>query len=105
MLDHQATLLLPGARLARAAAIAALPFLPVGAANAVELPEGLAFTPEMRRAYFQVVPYCTEDAARLCSSVPPGDGRVTRCVIDHLPELSPVCRQKIEEKLLDLLPK
>merc|ERR1712070_263462 len=36
---------------------------------------------------------CTEDIARLCKDVTPGEGRINRCLQDHLKEIqSPVCK-------------
>lgn len=73
-------------------------------ALAQKVPDDFEITPAIRGAYFAIVPYCREDAERLCSDVRPGNARVTRCVIEHLEELSSPCKEKVSEKLLELFP-
>lgn len=57
-------------------------------------------TPEMREAFNEARPYCEEDAAKLCRWTIPGGGRVVKCMVEHVEELSPTCQQKIS----DLIP-
>jgi hypothetical protein len=38
---------------------------------------------------------CLADDQRLCSSVTPGGGRIKQCMLDHVDELSEVCRSAI----------
>jgi hypothetical protein len=38
---------------------------------------------------------CGSDVAQFCSQLQPGGGRLWSCVKQHLPELSPSCRQLV----------
>jgi hypothetical protein len=38
---------------------------------------------------------CKPDAEKLCKGVPPGQGRIARCLVEHKSELSAGCREKI----------
>ena len=40
---------------------------------------------------------CKADAANLCKDVRPGEGRVLSCLAEKKDQVSPACRQKIEE--------
>jgi len=40
---------------------------------------------------------CTADAKKFCSGVRPGQGRVYRCMESHQAELSPACRERMEQ--------
>jgi hypothetical protein len=53
-----------------------------------------------------VMDTCRGDYHRICPRVVPGDGRVTRCLLDHEMELSPPCLQtlKIASAVEDCLP-
>jgi len=73
-------------------------------ALAQKVPEDFEITPDVRAAYFEIAPYCGADAARLCSDVRPGNARVTRCVIEHVDELTSPCKEKVSEKLQELFP-
>ena len=41
---------------------------------------------------------CHTDAEKFCHEVKPGQGRIIRCMKEHKSELSPECRERIEEK-------
>jgi hypothetical protein len=56
-------------------------------------------TPEMRAAFEEALPYCEADAAKFCSSVVPGGGRIAKCMLEHLEDLSPICQEKIQEAI------
>lgn len=56
-------------------------------------------TPEMRAAFEEALPHCEADAAKFCSSVAPGGGRIVKCMLEHIEELSPTCQQKLQEAL------
>lgn len=36
---------------------------------------------------------CAQDAAKFCSKVKPGEGRMARCLDEHQAELSPACKK------------
>src|SRR5215470_5840612 len=38
---------------------------------------------------------CTEDVARLCMGIVPGEGRIKACVMDKLSQLSPDCTKAL----------
>jgi hypothetical protein len=40
---------------------------------------------------------CKADAEKVCKGVQPGEGRVLRCLVEKKDQVSPACRQKIEE--------
>jgi hypothetical protein len=40
---------------------------------------------------------CTADAKKFCNNVSPGQGRLRGCMQAHLKELSPACRERIEQ--------
>ena len=42
---------------------------------------------------------CVNDAAKFCRDVQPGGGRVGRCLIEHITELSPECRLALSQQL------
>lgn len=54
-------------------------------------------TPEMQQAFNEARPFCEDDAARFCRGVIPGGGRIVKCMFEHIEDLSPACRQKIQE--------
>jgi hypothetical protein len=58
-----------------------------------------SITPEMREAFDEARPYCEEDAAKFCRWTVPGGGRVVKCMVEHIEELSPTCQQKIVEMI------
>ena len=35
---------------------------------------------------------CAADAKKFCSNVPPGEGRIYKCMMSHQAELAPACR-------------
>ena len=39
---------------------------------------------------------CTEDAAKFCKDVQPGEGGIVQCLRDHDRELSALCRDKVK---------
>ena len=42
---------------------------------------------------------CAQDAAKFCAKVKPGEGRLARCLDEHMAELSPACKKnRIEMK-------
>jgi hypothetical protein len=43
-----------------------------------------------------IVNSCRPDYHRICSDVPPGDGRAARCLLDHQAELSPNCLKTLK---------
>lgn len=43
-----------------------------------------------------IVSSCRPDYHRICSAVPPGDGRAAHCLLDHQAELSPNCLQTLK---------
>ena len=40
---------------------------------------------------------CKPDAEKLCKETPKGPGNMIRCLVSHKADLSPSCRQKIDE--------
>ncbi len=40
---------------------------------------------------------CSEDVAKFCKDVQPGEGRIAKCLKEHEQELSPTCKQHIAE--------
>lgn len=36
---------------------------------------------------------CAQDAEKFCANVKQGEGRIARCLEEHMAELSPVCKQ------------
>ena len=40
---------------------------------------------------------CRADAEKFCKGVPPGHGNIARCMKQHEAELSPACKERIEE--------
>jgi hypothetical protein len=42
---------------------------------------------------------CRYDVARFCSDVPPGQGRVARCLGRHRSDLSPVCSDQLRKAM------
>src|SRR5512144_1861051 len=38
---------------------------------------------------------CQDDAMKLCKDVPPGGGRIYRCLKEHESDLSPACKEKL----------
>lgn len=38
---------------------------------------------------------CKPDIAHFCSAVAPGGGRIKACMKEHLPELSPPCKEAL----------
>jgi hypothetical protein len=40
---------------------------------------------------------CTPDAKKFCATVSPGQGRLRDCMQAHLQELSPACRERLEQ--------
>jgi hypothetical protein len=40
---------------------------------------------------------CAEDLANFCKDVRPGGGRIISCLKEHESELTPVCKDKLEE--------
>jgi len=42
---------------------------------------------------------CKADREKFCKDVPRGDGRIKQCMKEHYKDLSPVCQQKLDEKM------
>jgi hypothetical protein len=40
---------------------------------------------------------CQDDALRLCKDIRPGGGRIISCLMEHMNELSPECKTKVEK--------
>ncbi len=38
---------------------------------------------------------CSDDAAKLCKGVKPGEGRIVNCLKEHKDQLSPACKEHI----------
>jgi hypothetical protein len=73
-------------KLVRSSAITGL-MLSATAALAGDLPPGVADN---------VMTSCRPDLHRVCAYVVPGDGRATRCLLDHETQLSPVCLKAVK---------
>jgi hypothetical protein len=65
-------------------AVAALAF--AGAAQAQGLPAGISAA-------------CTADYQKLCSKVPPGGGRVLKCIVAHMEEVAETCKSALKAQL------
>ena len=42
-------------------------------------------------------PLCTADVQKYCSDVPPGGGRIQRCLHEHEAEISKECRARLDD--------
>ena len=40
---------------------------------------------------------CAADAKKFCANVPPGEGRIYKCMMGHRAELAPACRDGMEK--------
>ncbi len=40
---------------------------------------------------------CKEDRKKFCGDIKPGEGRIYECLVQHLNELSPDCKNRIEK--------
>lgn len=53
---------------------------------------------QIKKEKFQdFVQACKADEEKLCSDIKPGQGRITRCLKQHEGELSPECKEKMEQ--------
>ena len=50
---------------------------------------------QVRARFNEVKEACRDDAARFCSNVPPGRGRVAVCLHEHAGDLSNACRAQL----------
>jgi cysteine rich repeat protein len=52
---------------------------------------------EMKKKIHDFVQACKEDKKKLCNDVKPGGGRILQCLKQHEGELSPACKEKMEQ--------
>ena len=38
---------------------------------------------------------CAEDTEKFCKGIQPGEGRIAKCLNEHIEEISPACREKV----------
>ena len=38
---------------------------------------------------------CAGDTEKFCKGIQPGEGRIAKCLNEHLQEISPICREKV----------
>jgi hypothetical protein len=56
-----------------------------------------AHVAEMKKKMGEVQEACADDAARFCSGVQQGGGRIMRCLKEHENDLTPPCKAKMQE--------
>ncbi len=70
------------------------------ASHAAELSPACQQAADQMRAYRSSLhPGCHADAQRLCQGVQPGGGRIIACLQTHANELSPVCKERLDNRL------
>ena len=52
---------------------------------------------KMKEEIREAAEACKGDAAKVCKGVEPGKGRIMRCLKQHENELSPACREKMDQ--------
>lgn len=40
---------------------------------------------------------CSDDYGKLCPGVEPGEGRIQKCLYEHLDQLAPECREAVQK--------
>ncbi len=50
---------------------------------------------ELEKMIKEAVQTCAADIERYCKGIQPGEGRIAKCLKEHIEEISPDCREKV----------